>query len=73
MKTEYIRMRNTKQYNLNWFYKYYLESSKDNIDINTFAMIFNQVPLDNILEHIDKKYDLTGLYDKTNNLIKIIL
>jgi len=73
MKQEYIKMRNSKQYDLNWFYKYYLENSKDNIDINTFAMIFNQVPLDNILVHIDKKYELTGLYDKNNNFIKIVL
>ncbi len=48
MKAEYIKMRNTKQYNLSWFHRYYLESSKDNININKFAMIFNQVSLDNI-------------------------
>lgn len=73
MKQEYIKMRNSKQYDINWFYRYYLENSKDSIDINTFAMIFNTVSLDNILEHIDKKYELTGLYDKNNNLIKIVL
>ena len=73
MKQEYIKMRNSKHYDLNWFYNYYLENSNDNIDINTFAMIFNTVPLDNILVHIDKKYELTGLYDKNNNFIKIVL
>lgn len=73
MKASYIKMRQSGQYDLNWFHRYYLESSKDNIDINTFAMIFNQVPLDNILVHIDKKYELTGLYDKNNNFIKIVL
>jgi len=73
MRAEYIKMRNSKQYNLNWFYKYYLENSKDSIDINTFGIIFNQVPLDNILVHIDNKFELTGLYDKNNNFIKIII
>jgi hypothetical protein len=72
MKQEYIKMRNTKQYNLNWFYRYYLESSKDNIDINTFAMILNQVSLDNILEHIDKQFELTTLTDNNGKFIKIL-
>ena len=61
MKQEYIKMRNSKQYDINWFYRYYLENSKDSIDINTFAMIFNTVSLDNILEHIDKKYEDTRI------------
>ena len=72
MKASYKKMRQSGQYELNWFYNYYLENSKDNIDINTFAMIFNQVPLDNILVHIDKKYELTKLEDKNGNLIKIL-
>lgn len=72
MKASYKKMRQSGQYDLNWFYRYYIENSKDNIDINTFAMIFNQVPLDNILVHIDKKYELTKLEDKNGNLIKIL-
>lgn len=72
MKASYKKMRQSGQYDLNWFYEYYLENSKDNIDINTFAMIFNQVPLDNILVHIDKKYELVKLEDKNGNLIKIL-
>lgn len=72
MKASYKKMRQSGQYDLNWFYNYYLENSKDNIDINTFAMIFNQVPLDNILVHIDKKYDILKLEDKNGKLIKIL-
>ena len=72
MKASYKKMRQSGQYDLNWFYNYYLENSKDNIDINTFAMIFNQVPLDNILVHIDKKYELVKLEDINGNLIKIL-
>jgi len=34
-------------------------------------MVFNSVNLDNILEHIDKKFGLTRVYDKNNNFIKV--
>ena len=64
-------MRNTGQYDLRWFYDYYLQNSGDSIDINTFGAIFNSVDLGNILEHIDWKFGLTRLYDKNNNLIKV--
>lgn len=71
MKSRYIQMRNTGQYDLRWFYDYYLQNSGDSIDINTFGAIFNSVDLGNILEHIDHKFGLTRLYDKNNNLIKV--
>lgn len=71
MRTEYIKMRNSGKYNIDWFYKYYIENSKDSIDIHTFAMIFNTVPLDNILVHIDKKFELTTITDNNGKFIKI--
>lgn len=64
-------MRNSGKYELQWFYDYYIKNSKDSIDINTFSMIFNSVSLNSILEHIDKKFELTRLYDKNNNLIRV--
>jgi hypothetical protein len=71
MKEKYIKMRNSGSYDLKWFYDYYVQNSGDSIDINTFGMIFNSVSLDNILEHIDRKFGLTRLYDKGNKLIKV--
>lgn len=71
MKEKYINMRNSGKYELQWFYDYYIKNSKDSIDINTFSMIFNSVSLNSILEHIDKKFELTRLYDKNNNLIRV--
>lgn len=71
MKEKYIKMRNTGKYDLQWFYDYYIQNSGDAIDINTFGMIFNSVNLDNILEHIDKKFRLTRVYDNNNNFIKV--
>jgi hypothetical protein len=64
-------MRNTGKYDLQWFYDYYIQNSGDSIDINTFGMVFNSVNLENILEHIDKKFGLVRIYDKNNNFIKV--
>jgi hypothetical protein len=70
MKEKYIKMRNSGKYDLQWFYDYYRQNSGDSIDINTFGMVFNSVNLDSILEHIDRKFGLTRIYDKNNNFIK---
>jgi hypothetical protein len=71
MKEKYIKMRNSGKYDLQWFYDYYRQNSTDNTDINTFGMVFNSVNLDNILEHIDRKFELVRVYDKNNNFIKV--
>ncbi len=70
MKTEYIKMRNSGQYRLEWFLDYY-NSLKPSIDINNFAMIFNMGNLDIVLEHLDKKFELTTLTDNNGKFIKI--
>ncbi len=65
-------MRNSGKYDLQWFYDHYRQNSTDSTDINAFGMVFNSVNLDNILEHIDKKFGLTTrVYDKNNNFIKV--
>ena len=63
MRQEYIKMRNSGKYNVNWFYRYYLESGGSDIDIQRFLFVFNSVPLNDILSHVDKKYNLTTVYD----------
>ena len=70
MKTEYIKMRNSGQYNLNWFLDYY-NSLKPSIDINNFAMVFNMGNLDSVLEHLDKQFELTTLTDNNGKFIKV--
>lgn len=69
---QYIKMRNSGRYDINWFYKHYLENSKDNIDIHTFSTIFNMVDLNNILEHIDRKFKLNVIVDSNGNFIKVV-
>jgi hypothetical protein len=70
MKTEYIKMRNSGQYRLEWFHEYY-NSLKPNIDINNFSMVFNMGNLDIVLEHLDKQFQLTTLIDNNGKFIKI--
>ena len=70
MKTEYIEMRNSGKYDLNWFHNYY-NDNKPNIDINNFAMVFNMGNLDKILEHLDKVFELTTINDKNGKFIKV--
>lgn len=70
MKEEYIKMRNSGQYDLGWFYRYYKENG-GTADINTFQILFN---LDSeMLNNLDKKFGLNVLLDKNGNFIKIVL
>lgn len=70
MKEEYIKMRNSGQYDIGWFYRYYKENG-GTADMNIFQMVFN---LDNeVLNTLDKKFDLNVVQDKNGNFIKVIL
>jgi hypothetical protein len=69
MKEEYIKMRNSGQYDLGWFYRYYKENG-GTTDINTFQVVFN---LDNeVLNTLDKKFELNVIQDKNGNFIKVV-
>jgi hypothetical protein len=72
MKERYIQMRNEGKYDVYWFYEYYVEHSKHDIDFQTFSVILSNANLESIIDHIDGKYKLTRLYDDKNNFIKII-
>lgn len=63
-------MRNSGQYSIDWFYKYYKEKGGKDVDIQTFHSLFNMGNLQMVLEKIDKEYGLTSLYNKDNKLIK---
>ena len=69
---EYVQMRNTQNYNYDWFYRYYKLNSEHEIDFDSFVDIISWVNIFRIIEHIDSKFNLTRLYDKNNNFIKII-
>ena len=70
MKEEYIRMRNIGQYNIEWFHKYYRSKGGKDVPLQTFHMVFQTANLDQVLERIDKEYELIILYDVQGKLIK---
>lgn len=72
MKEEYIKSRNSNKFTINFFYKYYLEQGGKPTDFNTFANCFSTLNLNYVLDFIDRKFELTRLFDKNNNFIKII-
>lgn len=71
MKEEYIVMRNKGQYDIDWFYRYYLSKGGKEVNIQTFQSLFALGPLQQLIEKLDKEYELTSLYDVHDKLIKI--
>lgn len=72
MVNEYIKMRNSGKYNINWFYEYYISKGGKSIDISKFSMVFNTGNLDGILSDLDREFNLVSLYDNSGTkLIKV--
>lgn len=69
MKEQYIQMRNTNQFDICWFYRYYKENG-GSVDFNVFQMVFQLN--DTVLSGLDKKFELTSLHDKNGNFIKVV-
>lgn len=72
MKERYIEMRNKKQIDINWFYEYYVQNSRHNISIEDFYQTFMFANIEAVIDHIDKKFELTKLLDKNGEFIKIV-
>lgn len=71
MIDKYIKMRNSSQYNTNWFYDYYIQNGGKSIGINQFSMVFNMVNLNEILEALDKKFNLVSILDAKGQTLKV--
>lgn len=71
MRESYIQMRNSKQYDLNWFSNYSHTMGVPVIDIKLLNFYISQ-NLNNILSFLDSKFNLHILTDKDNNFIKVI-
>ena len=71
MIDKYIKMRNSGQYQVNWFYDYYIENGGKSIGINQFSMVFNMVNLNEILEALDKKFNLISVSDAKGQILKV--
>lgn len=88
LKQQYIQMRNSGQVHADWFYRYFVDqggkSTPENFFDNFFYIIHKmEVPggfmesreerdIRPVIEHLDKKFDLTLLFSKTGEFLKIV-
>lgn len=76
-REKYIEMRKSGQYDLAWFYKYYLDnkdSEATTYPTDIFQQAFNmyfQMHGGAILELLDKKMSVTKIEDQQGNLLYI--
>lgn len=69
--TEYIKMRNSGKYRIEWFFDYYNKNNGKQISIQEFNAVFNMADLGQVLTELDKKFELTSLLDKKGKTIKV--
>jgi hypothetical protein len=72
MREEYIKMRNSGNYDINWFYKYFLSESNKQISLSEFYSIFTMHNLDDIITMMDYRFKINRLEDKDGRFIKVI-
>ena len=72
MIDKYIKMRNSGQYQMNWFYDYYIQNGGDLMVFNKFSMAFNMVDLNQTLESLDKKFNLMSILDAKGQTLKVL-
>lgn len=76
-REKYIQMRKSGQYDLAWFYEYFLKHKDENRitpPFETFHQAFNMFFMmngKNILEYLDKKMGVTKIEDQQGNLLYI--
>ena len=76
-REKYLNMRRTGQYDLAWFYQYFLENkdkSKPTIPFEVFQQAFNMYFQMNgafLLDYMDKKMEVSKIENEQGNLIYI--
>lgn len=76
-RAKYIEMRKSGQYDLAWFYQYFLENKDKNRvtpPFEVFQQAFNMYFQMNgafILEHLDKKMEVSKIENEQGQLIYI--
>lgn len=72
LKQEYIKIRNSQKYDLNWFYKYFKENGGKG-SAPEFAMVFQQFGnLQEIISFLDKNFELQTLWSENGKFVKVI-
>jgi hypothetical protein len=76
-REKYIQMRKSGQYDLAWFYRYFLENKnneKETPSFEVFQQAFNmyfQMSGRDVLEYLDKKMEVIKIEDQAGNLLYI--
>ena len=76
-RNQYIQMRRTSQYDLGWFYQYFLENkdkNKSTPPFEIFQQVFNmyfQMNAKDVLESLDKKMNVVKIENEQGQLIYI--
>jgi len=76
-REKYIQMRKTGQYDLAWFYQYYIEKvdkNKQQVPFQVFHQAFSmyfQMNGQTVLEFMDKKMEVTKIENEQGQLIYI--
>ena len=76
-REKYIQMRKSGQYDLAWFYEYFLKHKDENRmtpPFEVFQQAFNmyfQMHGRFVLDHLDKKMGVTKIEDQQGNLLYI--
>ena len=71
MKERYITMRNSNQLDLGLLYTLACDEGLV-APIEHFAMAMSFANIQQILDHLDSKFELTKLFGKNGNFIKVI-
>lgn len=65
-------MRNKNHFDMEWFYKYWLANGGKKIPKDKFEQLINHYDINSIISFIDKKFNLTLLYTKQGQFIKVV-
>lgn len=71
MKDRYITMRNSNTLDLQFLYDFFL-SKGGKLNPNEFGVGLNYLNAIDLLEFLDKEFELTIITDKQGNFIKVI-
>jgi hypothetical protein len=64
-------MRNSNQLDIGLLYTY-AQSQGLKLDPNQFMLAMQFADVQELIEHLDRKFELTSLFDKDNNFVKIV-
>lgn len=72
MKDEYIKLRTQSDMPISWFHRYFMDKTGKSIHFNHFHMIFMNGDIHEVMNYLDKQFDLTVVIGSNGNVIKVV-